>query len=260
MIILFTFNCISCVDGTNIAENFDGTNKIVIDFRNDIGKVNKKLFGNNFVGYDPVLCKFRDKEYYGHMDYGEGIWDPKQGESVKEVVDLAKEAGITIIRFPGGCGTHHYNWKAAIGKERKHFLYGIDEFLKTCAEIGAEPVITVSYFTGNEQDASDLVEYLNSPNDGGNPNSGINWAAQRAKNGHPLPYKARYFEIGNEVWHGDHQNTKEVSPEEYAERYLKYYEKMKTVDPSIKIGCIVGNGKKKSRFWNCSYLSFSTGE
>ena len=65
-------------------------------------------------------------------------------------------------------------------QEEKAFLYGIDEFLKTCEEVGAEPVITVSYFTGDEQDAADLVEYLKG--------------------------RVKYLEIGNEVWHGDHRN------------------------------------------------------
>jgi alpha-L-arabinofuranosidase len=232
--LILLLGCSSSSEQTNVQDS-----TITVYYNSEIGRVNKKILGNNFVGYDPVPCKFRDKEYYGHMDYGEGIWDPKRGESVKEVVDLAKEAGITIIRFPGGCGTHHYNWKAAVGKKRDYFLYGIDEFLKTCAEIGAEPVMTVSYFTGNEQDAADLVEYLNFPNDKNNPNGGMDWAAQRAENGHRLSYKVRYFEIGNEVWHGDHQKIKEVLPREYAERYLKYYEKMKAVDPSIKIGCIL---------------------
>lgn len=203
------------------------------------GFVNKKVFGNNFVGYDPVPCKFSDKEYYGHMDYGEGIWNPKRKRPVKEVIDLAKGAGITITRFPGGCGAHHYDWKKAIGRRRKHFLYGIDEFLKTCAEIDAEAVITVSYFTGTEKDAADLVEYLNSPNDGSNPNGGVDWARQRARNGHSPPYKLRYFEIGNEVWHGDHQDIKRVLAGEYAARYLKYYESMKAIDPSIKIGAVL---------------------
>ncbi|MFH1446780.1 MAG: alpha-L-arabinofuranosidase C-terminal domain-containing protein, partial [Chloroflexota bacterium] len=235
--LIFLVLLLGCSIRSNQANSQDNT--ITIYYNREIGQVNKKIFGNNFVGGDPVPCKFMDKEYYGHMDYGEGIWDPKRRVSVKDVIDLAKEAGITIVRFPGGCVTHHYNWKAAIGKEREHFLYGIDEFLKTCAEIGAEPVMTVSYFTGNEQDAADLVEYLNCPNDGSNPNGGVDWAAQRAENGHPLPYIVRYFEVGNEVWHGDHQNIKEVLPEEYAERYLKYYEKMKAVDPSIKIGCIL---------------------
>ncbi|MDP2923950.1 MAG: alpha-L-arabinofuranosidase C-terminal domain-containing protein [Candidatus Omnitrophota bacterium] len=213
-------------------------NIIIVETKNKSFNINKKIYGNNSVAYDPMTYENWAKEYYGYSDYGAGIWNPKWRESVKEVIDLVKDAGITIVRFPGGCGTHHYNWKNAIGKERIHFLYGIDEFLKTCEEVRAESVITVSYFTGNEQDAADLIEYLNSPNDGRNPNGGIDWAVKRVKNGHFLPYNVKYFEIGNEVYHGDHQKIKKVEPEDYARRYLKYYQAMKAVDLSIKIGTV----------------------
>ena len=54
---------------------------------------------------------------------------------------------------------------------------------------------------GDENDVADLVEYLNSPNNGSNPNGGINWAAERAKNGHPSPYNVKYFgNIGNNTY------------------------------------------------------------
>jgi len=224
------------------------------------GKFNDNILGNNLIGYDPKTYEKGAKEYYGYSDYGAGIWDPKHHESVKEVIDLAKDAGISILRFPGGCGTHQYNWKNAIGKERGHFLYGLDEFLKTCEEIGAEAVITVSFFTGDEQDAADLVEYLNGKategvgsrvkgqservEDDGSRVKGVrpggkNWAEERVENGHPEPYGVKYFEIGNEVYHGDHRTIKHVLPEEYARRYLKYYDAMKSVDPSIKIGVVL---------------------
>lgn len=207
----------------------------------NIGQINKKVFGNNFLGYDPMTYEDAAGEYYGYSDYGAGVWDPEGGRSVKEVVVLAREAGMSVVRFPGGCGAHHYDWKNAIGKNREHFLYGIDEFLKTCEGMDAEAIITVSYFTGTEQDAADLVEYLISPDDGTNPNGGgTDWANERAKNGHPLPYRnVRYFEIGNEVYHGDHRDIKGVVPEEYGKRYLRYYEAMKAVEPQIKIGVVL---------------------
>jgi len=204
--LVFLFSCTSM-------KVFAGTSAITIYYDKEIGQVNKKIYGNNFIAYDPSTYENWSREYYGYSDYGAGIWDPKWNEPVKEVVNLAREAGITMLRFPGGCGTHHYNWKNAIGSKREHFLYGIDEFLKTCEEIGTEPVITVSYFTGNEQDAADLVRYVKG--------------------------RVKYFEIGNEVWHGDHRNIKKVSPEEYAKRYLKYYEAMKAVNSSIKIGVVL---------------------
>ncbi|MFH0926569.1 MAG: alpha-L-arabinofuranosidase C-terminal domain-containing protein [bacterium] len=207
---------------------------IIINYDKSIGSLNKKILGNNFIGYDPVTYENSTKERYDYSDFGAGIWDATKYETVKEVIKLAKEAGISILRFPGGCGIHHYNWKKAIDNEREHFLYGIDEFLMTCKEIETEAVITVSYFTGNEQDAADLVEYLNSPNDGKHI-----WAKKRAINGHEEPYNIKYFEIGNEVWHGNHRGIKQVSPEEYAQRYIKYYEAMKSVDRAIQIGLVL---------------------
>ena len=215
-------------------------NRIVIHCDSDRGKINEKIFGNNIIAYDPTTYENWIKDYYGYSDYGAGIWDPRLKQSVKEVIDLAKETGISVARFPGGCGSHHYNWKKAIGKDRKHFLYGLDEFLKTCEEMGAEPVITLSYFTSDEFNAAELVEYLNAPSDPSHK-----WAMRRAENGHSKPYNVRYFEIGNEVWHGDHQKIKRVLPKDYAFRYLKYYAKMKAVDPSINIGVVLYNSE-----WN----------
>ena len=198
----------------NPGQLFAEDNIITVYCDREIGQINNKVFGNNFLGYGGRV----------YSDYGAGIWDPKWSESVKEVINLAKAAGTTMLRFPGGCGTHHYNWRNAIGKDREHFLYGIDEFLKTCEEIGAEAVITVSYFTGNEQDAADLVRYVKG--------------------------KVRYFEIGNEVWHGDHRGIQKVKAQEYAQRYLRYYRVMKAVDAGIKIGAVLDKQQ-----WNKEVLS-----
>ncbi len=214
--------------------SFAADSVIKVYYNREIGRVNKKIFGSSFLGYDYTL-NYPDMNYhyYGYTDYGSGIWNPKQNKSVKEAIDLAKRAGLSIIRFPGGCGAHHYNWKNAIGENREHYLYGIDEFLESVKEIDAEPFFTVSYFTGNAQDASDLVEYLNAPGDGKHP-----WADKRARNGHPESYSVKYFEFGNEVWHGDHVKIKHVNPIKYAERYLIYREAMKKVDPSIQLGLL----------------------
>lgn len=209
-------------------------NTITVYPNEEKGAVNRMILGNNLLGYDPATYEKPAAENWEYADYGAGIWNPKANEPVKEAIDLAKLAGIKTARFPGGCGAHRYNWKEAIGKDRKHFLYGIDEFLRTCEIIGADPVLTLSYFSGNAQDAADLAEYLNLPADEFNP-----WARKRAENGHPLPYGVKYFEFGNEDWHGDHRSIKEVSPVEYAHRYLEFYAKMKEKDPRIMLGAIL---------------------
>ena len=216
----------------NVQSSFGNESVITVYTETETGRINKNVFGNNFLGYDPASYEERHRIYYGLSDYGAGAWDPRQKKPVKEVMDLAKQAGLSILRFPGGCGAHFYNWRDAVGGGRRHFLYGLEEFLRTATEIGAEAVFTVSYFTGNEEDAADLVRYLNIIPDRGN-----NSERSTKRTGHPL--RVKYFEIGNEIWHGNHRNIKEVRPEEYARRYLKYYEAMKAVDPSVQIGVVL---------------------
>ncbi len=226
-----------------VGQSLAGEAVIRVDYSKTLGPVNAYIFGNNMLGYDPATYHDPTERwawnYTGFSDYGAGIWDPATERPVPEVVALAQEAGISIARFPGGCGAHHYNWKDAIGKGRVRFRYGVDEFLTSCRAMGADPVFTVSYFHGTEQDAADLVEYLNAPADGPNINGGTNWAVKRAENGHPKPYGVKYFEIGNEVWHGNHRGIAKVVPEEYALRYLKYYQAMKQVDSSISVGAVL---------------------
>ena len=238
LLLIISLLLVFCITNYSFAED----SVIKVYYNKEIGQRNKKIFGTSFLGYDYTLNYPNSSgHYYGYTDYGAGIWDSKQNKSVKEVIDLARRAGLSIIRFPGGCGAHHYNWKNAIGENREHYLYGIDEFIESVEEIDAEPFFTVSYFTGNAQDASDFVEYLNAPNDGKHP-----WADKRVRNGHPEPYNVKYFEFGNEVMHGDHQEIKRVGPREYAERYLIYQKAMKRIDPSIKLGLII-HGKAWSR-------------
>lgn len=244
--LLITFFLL-CLVSCKTPPEFHSKNLIEIRYGESLGLVNRRIFGNNMVAYDPTTYEDWDNPYYGYSDFGAGIWDPKLRKNVSELVGLAKGAGISVLRFPGGCGAHHYDWKKSVGTSRVHFLYGIDEFLKTCREIGAEPIVTLSYFSGDENDAADLVEYLNAPNDGSNPNGGIDWAFRRAEHGHIAPYRVTYFEFGNEDWHGDHRNIREISPDEYAERYLRFYVRLKAVDPSIQVGVILAHSSWDQR-------------
>ena len=188
-------------------------NVINVDYSKEIGSVNRKIFGSNFIAYDPSTYEGWGSDYYGYTDYGSGIWDAQAKKSVQEVIDLAKTIGMSVVRFPGGCGAHHYNWRNAVGKNRQHFLFGVDEFVQVAQELGAEPIFTLSYFTSDERDAADLVKHLNS--------------------------KVKYFEVGNEDWHGDHRKISSVSPQEYAFKYLKYYAAIKAVDPAAQVGVIL---------------------
>jgi alpha-N-arabinofuranosidase len=114
-----------------------------------------------------------------------------------------------------------------------------------CQETASVACITVPAYWGTEKDAADLVEYLNAPNNGANPNGGTDWAAVRAADGHGSPYGVLWFEYDADAWHGDHAPSagrpisQRLSPDDYAERYLRYREAMRAVDPQVRLGAAV---------------------
>ena len=118
------------------------------------------------------------------------------------MVALCKAAGAVSLRWPGGCIAHRYNWKKTVGplSKRPDQGFGLPEFLTFCEAAGAEPVLTLAVYWGGPADGADLVEYLNAPNAGRNPNGGVDWGDVRARNGHPKPYGIHYWEFGNEPY------------------------------------------------------------
>jgi alpha-N-arabinofuranosidase len=192
---------------------------ITVHVEEELGAVNKLVFGNNIPGYD-------NKDHI-NSDYGAGIWNPVSHKMSDELINLAQSAGVTVLRFNT---RNYYNWKESIKKNRGRYLYGVNEFLQTAEAINAEPVFVISYFAGDEEDAADFVEYLNAPVDRDHP-----WAVRRAENGHPSPFNVKYFEFGNEMF-GKRHKKKNITPEKYAYKYLRYRAAMKKVDPSILLG------------------------
>jgi alpha-N-arabinofuranosidase len=123
----------------------------------------------------------------------------------KDVVEAARELGPPILRWggstvdPGG-----YRWKEAIGDRdlRRPFVntnwgrrdtndVGVEEFVRFCRTVGAEPLICVSRGDGAES-AGQMVEYLN-----GQPDS--EWGKKRAASGQTAPYGVKFWQVGNEI-------------------------------------------------------------
>ena len=130
-----------CIGLTGAGDSLAFDNIITVDHDKEMGPVNKRVIGTSLIVYDLASLGKGHKHSYRYMDFGGGIWDPNANNSVKEVVLLAKEAGISSLRFTSN---NYYKWKDGVGDKRKHFLFGIDEFLKTAEEIGAEPIFTRS--------------------------------------------------------------------------------------------------------------------
>lgn len=206
--------------------------------RPSIGQFNPALLGQNIVAYDPA--SYSDTPSHDRFSsFAAGLWDPVRRRPVEQPLRWAREAGVRVVRYPGGCGSHHFDWTRTIGdpSRRPQWRFGVDEFLTWCQAVGAEPLFTLSYFAGPDS-AADCVEYLNAPHDGGNPRGGVDWAARRAANGHPAPYGVRRFEVGNEDYHGDHRRVTAVSAAEYAEQFRRLSTAVRAVDHNVQLGAI----------------------
>ena len=156
-----------------------------------------------------------------------------------EVIAALKQLHSGVYRFPGGNFVSAHEWRNAVGDPDKrppiwdpvwHAVQpndvGTDEFLTLCRLLDVEPYITVNAGFGDAWSAAELVEYTN----GAVTTPMGKW---RAANGHPQPYKVRFWGIGNEPW-GDYQMGA-MAIEQYELKHDMFAKAMRKVDPSIKL-------------------------
>jgi Cellulose binding domain/Fibronectin type III domain len=178
----------------------------------------------------------------------QAVWDGQMNTPAS--VTLMRQAGIGMMRYPGGSYGDIYHWQTntapggyvAPGTD-------FDSFMATAKAAGAQPILIANYGSGTPQEAADWVRYANITKG----------------------YGVKYWEIGNEIygngyygadWETDNHTSK--SPAAYAANLLQYASAMKAVDPSVKIGAVLtlpGNwpdsvvGSGDSGDWNHTVLS-----
>ena len=147
-----------------------------------------------------------------------------------------------FIRWPGGNVAQDYHWKWGVGprdhrpiwvnaswrNELEPSDFGTDEFVRFARRVGAEPSITVNVEGrgATSDEAAAWVQYCN-----GNAQS--EYGRIRAANGSPGPFHVKYWEVGNEIWGDWVRGHSDATT--YANNLNRYVEKMKAIDPSIKI-------------------------
>ena len=195
-----------------------------------IGETDNRLYGS-FV------------EHIGRCVYG-GIYDPScpgadEMGFRKDVIDMTKDLGVSVVRYPGGNFVSGYNWEDGIGPKDKRpkrtelawFAtetneIGTDEFTEWCRRAGTEAMMAVNLGTRGTDAARNLVEYCNHP-------SGTHWSDLRIQNGHKNPHGVKLWCLGNEMdgpWQIGHKKA-----EEYARTALEAGKVMKWVDPTIEL-------------------------
>ncbi len=218
------------------------------------GDVDRRVFGS-FI------------EHLGRAVY-EGIYQPGQESADgkgfrRDVIDLIREIGVPVVRYPGGNFVSGFHWEDSIGPvgKRPHRIdpawyvietneFGLHEFIEWTKEAGTEPMMAVNLGTRGIEDAKNLVEYCNIPH-------GSYYSDLRAANGSPDPFGIRLWCLGNEMdgpWQMGHKTA-----EEYGRIAAEAGRIMKFVDPSIECVACGSSGSQMPTFgsWEATVLTES---
>jgi alpha-N-arabinofuranosidase len=165
--------------------------------------------------------------------------------------------GPKFLRLPGGNYLEgdtiatRFPWKQTLGdlaqrpghpgcwRYRSSDGMGLLEFLEWCEDMKAEPVLAVyaGYSLRGEHvnpgpdlqpfvnDALDEIEYVTG-------DTSTKWGAERAKDGHPKPFKLTYVEIGNEDGF-DRSGS-------YEGRFVQFHDAIKAKYPQLQLISTVG--------------------
>ncbi len=188
-----------------------------IDAAKTAGTINRNIYGH--------FAEHLGRCIYEGMWVGEDSPIPNTKGLRNDVTAALKALNIPVLRWPGGCFADEYHWMDGIGPkenrprmvnthwggtvENNHF--GTHEFMELCEQLGTEPYINGNVGSGTVYEMQQWMEYLTF--DGESPMANL-----RKRNGRELPWKAKYFGVGNESW-GCGGNMR---PEYYADEYRRY--------------------------------------
>jgi alpha-N-arabinofuranosidase len=216
--------------------------------------VNRRTFGS-FV------------EHLGRCVYG-GIVDPGHPQATEEgfrqdVLDLVREMGVSVVRYPGGNFVSGYRWEDGVGplEERPVRLdaawrsiesnrVGLGEFSRWAELAGVETMLAVNLGTRGVQEALDLLEYANHP-------AGTTLSDLRRSHGAEKPFDIRIWCLGNEMdgpWQTGHK-----TPVEYGRLAAETARAMRMLDPGLELVACGSSGAGMPTFgeWESTVLSLA---
>ncbi len=176
-----------------------------------VGPVNPRIFGS-FV------------EHMGRCVYT-GIYEPDHPTADeygfrRDVAELVRELGVTLVRYPGGNFVSGYQWEDGVGpkEERPTKLdlawrsiepnaVGTNEFLAWCVRMGIEPMLAINLGTRGIPSAMEYLEYVNGEHD-------TDLASRRRAHGVEDPWGVRLWCLGNEMdgpWQVGHKTAGEYA-------------------------------------------------
>ena len=204
--------------------------KMIVDRDYRLALVDRRIYGS-FV------------EHLGRAVY-DGLYQPghllSDGDGFRrDVMDLVRELGVPIIRYPGGNFVSNYFWEDGVGpkEERPARLdlawrslepntFGLNEFMRWTRKVNSEGMMAVNLGTRGIADAANLLEYCNHP-------GGTKYSDLRIKHGVKEPHDIKVWCLGNEM-DGPWQLGQKTM-EEYGRLAEETAKAMKLIDPSIEL-------------------------
>ncbi len=202
----------------------------VLDPALRVGAVDRRLFGS-FV------------EHMGRCVYT-GIYEPGHEHADSDglrtdVLELTRELGVSVVRYPGGNFVSGYRWEDGVGPREQRPVrldmawrqlesneFGLGEFITWARKAGVEPMLAINLGTRGVQEAADLVEYAN-------VSSGTRLSDLRRSHGFEQPFGIRLWCLGNEMdgpWQIGHKTATE-----YGRLAAEAGKAMRRIDPDIEL-------------------------
>jgi alpha-N-arabinofuranosidase len=216
-----------------------------------VGEVNPRLFGSFL-------------EHLGRAVYS-GVFEPGHPLADEDglrtdVLELIRELGTTMVRYPGGNFVSGYKWEDGVGpvEQRPRRLdlawrttetnqFGLSEFMRFTAKTGLEPMLAVNLGTRGAAEAYELLEYCNHP-------GGAAYSDLRRAHGDEKPYGIKLWCLGNEM-DGPWQIGFKTA-EEYGRLAVVAAKAMRLLDPGLELVACGSSGRGMPTFgqWEATVL------
>src|SRR4051794_2647880 len=206
-------------------------------------------------------------EHMGRNVYT-GLYDPghptADADGFREdVLELVRELGVTVVRYPGGNFVSGYRWEDGVGpvSERPTRLdpawrtietneFGLNEFVRWAEKAGLETMLAVNLGTRGMQEAIDLLEYCNHPN-------GTYLSDLRVSHGAKEPHGIRMWCLGNEMdgpWQLGHKTAAE-----YGRLAAETARAMRQYDPALELVACGSSHRSMPTFgtWEATVLDLA---
>ncbi len=204
--------------------------RITLDPDFQISRIDKRIYGS-FI------------EHLGRAVYG-GVYQPGHPSADEEgfrrdVLDLVREIGVPIVRYPGGNFVSNYFWEDGVGpvaqrpkrldlawRSTEPNLIGVNEFARWAKKAETEVMMAVNLGTRGIDAACSLVEYCNHP-------SGSKYSDLRIAHGVAEPHNFKVWCLGNEMdgpWQVGHKTALE-----YGHLANETAKALRQIDPGLEL-------------------------